>query len=205
MYTYPDICSILMVLSLDEQFWCIHEITSCELLNSCPLCDVLLLQIPVDSVRVLTETCCKMIAILFSTGCRIVDEGCWGRRRTYLGSNSLMAVKKGVWVEQDNNNLHDGCEKEPHIASAIFGHRESSSLRLYMIFICDNLADAATKLSILEKRWRWLWIWGNSQPQNHSVGNAQYVHTGPAASIPSTCRRAWIVNRQVERWLGEYW
>ena len=148
----------------------------------------------------------KWIAILFSTSCGIIDEGCWGGRRTHLESNNLMAVKEGVWVEQDNNNVHDGCEKEPCSTSAFLGCRESSSSRLYMIFMCDNLVDATTKLSILEKGWHQLWIWGNSQPQNCSIGNVQYVHTGPATSIPSTtCRRAWIVNRQVERQLGEYW
>ena len=146
----------------------------------------------------------KWIAILFSMGCGIVDEGCWGGRRIYLGSKDTMVVRKGVWVEQED--VHDRCEKEPRSTSAFFGHRESSSSRLYMIFICDNLADATMKLSILEKGWRQLQISGNSRPQNCSVGNTHYVHTGPAASIPSTtCRRPWIVNGQAERWLGEYW
>ena len=132
----------------------------------------------------------KWIAILFSTDCGIVDEGHWGGRRTYLGSNNLMVVRKVVSVEQDNNDIH-GCEKEPHSTSAFLGHKESSSSKLYMVFICDNLADATTKLSILGKGWRQLQILGNSWPQNRSIGNAQYVHTGPATSIPSTtCRRA---------------
>ena len=150
----------------------------------------------------------KCIAILFSTECGIVNEGRCGRRRTYLGSMNPMVVRQEVWVEQDDNDVHDGCEKEPCSSSAFLGRREGSSSRLDIIFICDTLADATMKLSRLEKGWCWLQISGNSLPQNRSVGNAQYVpgYTGPAASIPSTtCRRAWIVNGQVERRPGEYW
>ena len=85
--------------------------------------------------------------------CGIVDEGHWGGRRTYLGSNNPMVVRKVVSVEQDDNNVHDECEKEPQSTSAFVRCRESSSLRLYMVFICDILADVTMKLSILEKRW----------------------------------------------------
>ena len=146
----------------------------------------------------------KWIAILFWTGCGIVDGGRWGGRRTYLESKNPTVVRKEIWVWWED--VHDGWEKEPRSTPAFFGRRESSSSRLYKIFICDNVADATTKLSILEKGWRLLRISGNSRPQNRSVGNAQYVHTGPAASIPSTTwRRAWMLNGQADRRLGEYW
>jgi len=29
-------------------------------------------------------------------GCGVVDEGCWGGRRAYLGSKNPMTVRKGI-------------------------------------------------------------------------------------------------------------
>ena len=64
----------------------------------------------------------------------------------------LTTVRKRMDQDESyNNNVHDGCEKEPCSTSAFFGCRESSSSRLYIILICDNLADSTMKLSMLAK------------------------------------------------------
>jgi hypothetical protein len=85
MHTYPDIRSISTVLSLDEQFRCIHKIPSSQLLNSRPLCDVLPFQIPADSVHGLTETSRKMNCDFVLDGLRNCRRGTLGWKKNISG------------------------------------------------------------------------------------------------------------------------